>query len=200
MNKEIIAILEGVHNLLPSLIEIVVHSIEGNKIIYKKGTLTKRIIGDHSYLEQAADYRNIDNLVYDYTAINEKELRSISIPIYEGSVVKELICINCDISIFTQMQSISDNFLNVKTNSKPTILFQNDYKEKIDNWIIEELKTQQLMLEELTSKMKKKLILKLYKQNAFKEKNAADHIASSLKMGRATIFKYLKEWRNNNDK
>ncbi len=200
MNKEIIALLEGVHNLLPSLIEIVIHSIESNKIIYKKGTLTKRIIGDTSYLEQTADYRNIDNLVYNYITINEKELRSISIPIYEGSVVKELICINCDISIFTQMQSISDNFLNVKTNSKPTILFQNDYKEKIDNWIIEELKTQQLTLEELTSKMKKKFILKLYKQNAFKEKNAADHIASSLKMGRATIFKYLKEWRNNNDK
>ena len=31
---------------------------------------------------------------------------------------------------------------------------------------------------------------------AFKEKNAADYVAKVLGLGRATVFKYLKEWRN----
>ena len=200
MNTNILPILEGFHGILPSLIEIVIHDIEMNIIIYKKGNLTKRAVGDSSYLEKNADYKNIDKLIYDQVDIDKQEMRSVSIPIYENSNIKQLICINCDISIFEKMKSISDHFLDIKVSPKPQILFQNDYKEKIDRWIALQLEEQNLDLDELKSKTKRDLIYRLYKEDAFQEKNAADYVAKALKMGRATIFKYLKEWRNNNDK
>ena len=201
MKKEIIAILEGFQTLLPSLIEIVVHDIEEDKIIYKKGNLTKRVIGDGSYLDKNADYKNIDQFVYDQVTIEGKEMRSISVPIYTGLEIKELICINCDISIFKQMQSISNHFLDSKkVSNRPEILFKNEYKEKINSWIKQQLEEYRLKLDELDSKTKKDLVYKLHIQNAFEEKNAVNHVANALQMGRATIFKYLKEWRNEDDK
>ena len=200
MEKEIIAVLEGFHAILPSLIEIVIHDINRDKITYKKGNLTKRVIGDDSYLDKNANYRDIDQLIYDQVTINGKEMRSISVPIYSGSEIKELICINCDISIFNQMQTISSHFLDSKISNKPEILFKNEYKEKINNWIERQLEEQKLKLDEIDSKTKKDLVYKLHIKNAFEEKNAVDHVANALQMGRATIFKYLKEWRNDNDK
>lgn len=200
MKKEIITVLEGFHAILPSLVEIVIHDISSDKIIYKKGNLTKRIIGDASYLDKNADYSNIDQFVYDQVTIDGKEMRSISIPIYVESKIKELICINCDISIFMQMQKISNQLLGSKISPKPEILFKNEYKEKINSWIQRQLKEKELRLSDLNSKQKKDLVFKLHSENAFDEKNAVNHVAAALQMGRATIFKYLKEWRNDNDK
>ena len=74
------------------------------------------------------------------------------------------------------------------------------YKEKINNWIKQQLEEYRLKLDELDSKTKKDLVYKLHIQNAFEEKNAVNHVANALQMGRATIFKYLKEWRNEDDK
>ena len=47
----------------------------------------------------------------------------------------------------------------------------------------------------LTNVDKRNLVSYLYKMGAFGEKKAADYVAKILKLGRATVFKYLKEWR-----
>jgi D-arginine utilization repressor len=199
MIANILPILEGFYGILPQLIEIIIHDISRDTIVYKKGNLTERMVGDSSYLDKNENYQNVDQFIYDQVSIDGMEMRSVSIPIYEGSIITKLICINCNISIFTQMQSISNHFMNSNTQPRPEILFKNEYKEKINSWIKQQLDQNHLNLDELSSKEKKKLVWELYIKSAFEEKNAANHVASELKMGRATIFKYLKEWRKNND-
>lgn len=52
-----------------------------------------------------------------------------------------------------------------------------------------------LSFDHLTQEHKKALTKHLFELGAFHEKNSADYVAKVLKLGRATIFKYLKEWR-----
>lgn len=192
---DIKTIFSALQKLLPSLMEVVIHDIKSNQIIYKEGDLTTRSVGDSSYLEKG-DYKNIDDIIYIQTTNEGKIMRSISLPIFENEVIDKIICINCDISVFSEMQSLSSKLLESGISSRPEILFKNEYKEKINCWIANYLAEKNCQLSKLTFKEKKQMVRQLYINNAFEEKNAVKHIASALAIGRATIFKYLKEWKN----
>ncbi|MDU7807682.1 MAG: helix-turn-helix domain-containing protein, partial [Serratia marcescens] len=45
----------------------------------------------------------------------------------------------------------------------------------------------------LSREQKRRLVSDLYHQGAFKAKSAADYIANVLSMGRATVYKHLRE-------
>jgi predicted transcriptional regulator YheO len=112
---------------------------------------------------------------------------------------KYLICINADASVFSQMKNLGEVFLNTIKDSQPESLFKNDWQEKLHVAIDDFLKKQGLKFDELNQFQKKILTKYLFDLGAFAEKNAADYVANILRLGRATIFKYLKEWRNDNE-
>jgi predicted transcriptional regulator YheO len=60
------------------------------------------------------------------------------------------------------------------------------------------LQEQSWHFESLTNRQKKELAKHLFSIGAFNEKNATDYITTALNIGRATLFKYLKEWRHSN--
>ena len=55
------------------------------------------------------------------------------------------------------------------------------------------LREQSLSLRQLGKEEKKELIFALKEHGAFKGKNAAQYIADSLKISRASVYSYLKE-------
>ena len=113
--------------LMKPLVEIVIHDIKSNTICYIEGELSKRKIGDLSLLEVTETEENIDKIVYPKLSFDGRLIKSISVPLGD----QWLVCINCDISVFNQMQILSQQFLKVSPQPTPQSLFKNDWQEKL---------------------------------------------------------------------
>lgn len=177
--------------LLDPLIEIVVHNLESGRICHIAGNLSQRRIGDLSLLEEGALESNLERITYPKINFDGRLVKSISVPL-EGDL---LICINCDVSVFSQMNQLSQRLLMPSQPAMPESLFKNDWQEKLHHVIHAYLNKKTWRFDSLTQKQKKEVVYYLYQQEAFTEKNAADYIANVLGLGRATIFNYLKLWR-----
>ena len=194
MNKTVTAYIplcNALVTLLKPLVEVVIHDLQTNTICYIEGTLSKRKVGDPSLLNKQDLEEDLDKIVYPKLGFDGRLIKSISIPVEK----RWLICINCDVSIFNQMQTISQAFLTVSQRSGPKSLFKNDWQEKVHQSIHLFMTRHNWSFEHLTGSQKKEVVHHLFVQGAFEEKNAASYIAKILSMGRATIFNYLNEWK-----
>lgn len=181
--------------LMAPLLEIVIHDIKSNTIIFIEGGLSSRKVGDPSFLD--ADVRDIKQVVYPKISANGKPLRSISISLGKDQTNPEfLLCINFDVSVFVQIEALVSNVFNHSLEEQPDALFKNDWQERLHTGIHKMLKKNSWDLEALNNKQKKLLVEELFKQGVFNQTNAVEHVAKILKMGRATVFNYLREWRS----
>lgn len=178
--------------LLKPLVEVVIHDLSSGTICYINGDLSKRKVGDPSLLEPDELEKDIDKIVYPKINFDGRLIKSISVPVEENG----LICINADVSIFNQMKNLGDMFLHMQPTNQPESLFKKDWQEKLHTTIHAFLHKQSWNFEALNQQQKKEAVKHLFTCGAFEEKHAADYIAQILHLGRATVFKYLKEWRN----
>lgn len=189
MLSNYIPICDAIVRLMDPLIEVVVHDINQNRIVYIHGKLSKRKVGDARLLD-IEELKHIDQIVYPKVNFDGRLIKSISVLLEE----KWMLCINCDISIFNKMQDLSSALLQMGNQSQS--LFTNDWQEKLHVSIHSYLQNHNLSFDHLSQNHRKTLTKHLFDLGAFHEKNAADYVAKVLGLGRATIFKYLKEWRN----
>jgi predicted transcriptional regulator YheO len=189
MLSNYIPICDAIVRLMNPLIEVVIHDINQNRIVYIHGKLSKRKVGDASLLD-VDELKKIDQIVYPKVNFDGRLVKSVSL-ILEG---KYLLCINCDISIFNKMQELSTALLQM--GHQPQSLFTNDWQEKLHVSIHSFLQNHNLSFDHLSQNDKKNLAKHLFDLGAFHEKNSADYVAKVLGLGRATVFKYLKEWRH----
>ncbi len=179
--------------LLKPLVEVVIHDLKTGTICYIEGTLSKRKVGDPSLLNASDIEEHLDLIVYPKINFNGRLVKSISVLLSD----ELLLCINCDVSIFEQMQSLSKQLLTTTYRTGPESLFKNDWQERLHHSIHAFLTKNDWHFDCLTQAQKKELVHYLFINNAFHEKNAATYVATALSMGRATIFNYLKEWKKN---
>lgn len=184
-----IPICDAIVRLMDPLVEIVIHDIAQNIITYINGKLSNRKIGDSSLLDPESLNR-IDQIVYPKVNFDGRLVKSISVVLED----QYLLCINCDVSIFNKMQELSNALLQM--GNQPQSLFTNDWQEKLHVSIHAYLQNNNMSFNHLSQNKKKDLTKHLFDLGAFNEKNAADYVAKVLGLGRATVFKYLKEWRN----
>lgn len=175
------------------LVEIVIHDLSSEKITYFNGKLSNRAVGDPSLLGNPLIEKDFEKIIYPKINFDGRLIKSISVPLD----MQWLICINCDISIWGQIKDFAETFMRTTQTQQPKALFKEDWHEKLHIAIHTHLNTQKIAFETLNTHQKKELVYHLFSQGAFEEKNAADYIAKTLNMGRATIYKYLKEWREN---
>ena len=187
--SEYIIFADGIVTLMNPLVEIVIHDIATDKIIYINGSLSDRKVGDASLIA-SHDLENINGIVYSKINFNGKLIKSISVLIEK----KYLLCINCDISFFNAMHDMSALFLQ-KTKTSAHSLFVNDWQEKIHTVVHNYINSNKITFTAMKNKDKKAVVKYLYNNGALNEKNAADYIAKILNMGRATVFNYIKEWK-----
>ncbi len=177
--------------LMKPLVEIVIHDLDAETIAYINGDISMRKVGDPSLLDSQELEENLDRIVYPKLSHDGRLIKSISVPIDK----KWLVCINCDVSVFGQMEVITQQFLRMIPEKCPESLFKNDWQERLHVAIHAYLKEKSWNYQYLTGRQKKEVAHHLFQIGAFAEKHAADYVASALNMGRATIFNYLKEWR-----
>lgn len=105
-----------------------------------------------------------------------------------------VLCINLNISLFENAKAALDLFLSPsKLIPQPDALFRDDWQERINTFLNSWLRQRQLSLNLLSRDHKRELVLALHAEGAFKGKSAANYVANVLGMGRATVYKHLKE-------
>ena len=171
--------------------EVVIHDRRSNTIVFIVGDLSHRKAGDSSLLDGFIEV-DVHELTYMKMNFDGRLVKSISVPIDDHF----LMCINCDISLFSQLHQAFEIFLQNVSKDRPQSLFNNDWHEALHVSIHTYLNEKKWSFDALDTKKKKSVVHHLYKNGAFKERNAADYIAKILRLGRATVFNYLKEFRN----
>lgn len=199
--KQYLDIAKAISNLLYPFAEVIVHNIEEDQIEAIFNPISKREVGDSSYLDKKyLDLETISSNIigpYEKQNYDGRKLKSISVIIKnKNDLAIGLLCINIDISVFYKYQNILDIFLSSyhqeSITEKNKILFKDDLYEQINVFITQYCIDENLNIDNLSRMEKKQLILKLKHEGALSGKNASQYIARILGVSRATVYNYLK--------
>jgi len=191
------AIADAIATLFFPHAEVVLHDLGTQKIDYIANNLSKREVGDDAALEDMVEEGTDDTNIGPYEKLNwdGQKIRSISTVLRDASGVPQaVLCINLNISMFESMKAALDLFLSSsKLIPQPDALFRDDWQERINTFLNSWLRERQLSFNLLNRDHKRELVLALHAEGAFKGKSAANYVANVLNMGRATVYKHLKE-------
>jgi predicted transcriptional regulator YheO len=197
MNKEIkryIPIAQAIAALLHPHAEVVIHDLATRKIAALFNNFSRREVGEDSLLDSASD--DFPDFFEPYYKVNwdGRKIKSTTATIRnaQGKAIA-LFCINLDVSKYDELHKWAYEFVNsIPTHALPKELFNDDWKEKINQFVHAYFKEEQVTLKTCTKAQKKELVLLLHKEGAFRAKNAAAFVGDVLGLSRATVYKYLK--------
>ncbi len=190
---------DGIAALLFPFAEVVVHDLASQTVVHIANNLSRREIGDASAL---ADLER--DSVHDMIGPYEKQnwdggrMRSVSVLVRDnaGHAIG-MVCINLGIAMFEQARATLELFVRgVRVMPQPEQLFRDDWQERINTFLHGWLAERQLALSGLTRTQKRELVWALERDGAFRGRSAATYVSNVLDMGRATVFKYLKDVRS----
>lgn len=195
-------VADGIATLFFPYAEVVIHDLHSQTVVHLANNLSRRELGDESGLEDIAETAH-DRTVGPYEKLNwdGRHMRCISTALYgDNGKASGVMCINFNISVFEGMRSALDLFLKgVGVVPQPPELFKDDWQERINAFLHDWLHEHQLALNTLTRSHRRALVEALHAHGAFQGKSAANYIASVLGMGRATVYKHIKELKENSD-
>lgn len=190
------AVADAMALLFSGYVEVIIHDLESQEVVYIANNISKRKLGDASALEEIK-FNPSEAMIGPYEKLNwdGQKVRSMSVVLHDDENEPiGLLCINLLISSFEAAKNMLELFLDGnKVIPQPKILFHDDWQERINTFINDWLSKERLSIPVLTHANKRELVKLLYVEGAFKGKSSADYIANVLNMGRATVFKYLSE-------
>lgn len=191
------AIADAIATLFFPHAEVVLHDLRTQKIDYIANNLSKREVGDDAALEDLLSGDSSERNIGPYEKLNwdGQKIRSLSSVLRNSQgQPMAVLCINLNISLFENAKAALDLFLSPsKLIPQPDSLFRDDWQERINTFLHNWLRERQLGLNLLTRDHKRELVLALHAEGAFKGKSASNYVANVLSMGRATVYKHLKE-------
>ncbi|RED52200.1 helix-turn-helix transcriptional regulator [Aestuariispira insulae] len=189
---------DGIAALMHPHAEVVVHDLSSQQIAYLANNYSNREVGSPSLLEEI-DFAEGETVIGPYRKINwdGRVLKSISIVMNGADGRPEaLLCINMDMSDMDRMHKVLGLMLDApQENQAVDALFKDDWHERINLSMQEWLHDRGLSLQALSREDKRNLVSALEEKGAFAGQGSANYVARCLGLGRATIYKYLKELR-----
>ncbi|MBF8740627.1 helix-turn-helix transcriptional regulator [Pseudomonas guariconensis] len=193
------AIADSIALLLFPHAEVIVHEVKSQTVVHIANNFSKRKLGDDSALDQElGDFRSSASIgPYEKINWDGQKIRSITSVLYdENGQAEFLLCINLNFSVLEQAREALDAFFQVsRLIPQPDALFKDDWQERINTFLHAWLKERNLSLRTLKMQDKRALVEALHAEGAFEGRSGADYVANVLSMGRATVYKYLKELR-----
>lgn len=179
--------------------EVVIHDLSTSTVHHIASGFSRRQPGDDS-LTDLRDIESLDQPVvgpYAKTNWDGRPLKSISAVVNDDSGRPSgLFCINVDVSLFHMLQTVSRDFLRFADRAaKPSVLFQNDWREEVNDIIGQFVTDRGASLATLSLDDRRALITALDTRGLFDVRNAASYIAQIVGVSRATLYKTLKDVR-----
>lgn len=193
--KNYFFVAESISLLFYPHAEVVIHDLQTGLIAAIFNNYSKRKIGDESLLEEVGEMKELPNVfpIYTKTNFDGRKFKTISTTLRDakGNAIG-LFCINLDLTKWEDFYHYLGTWLTQMTHPQPTVLFKDDWREKINLYVSSYLAEEGITLKQLNKEKKKALVIALHKEGAFKAKNAASYVADVLDLSRATIYNYLK--------
>jgi len=189
------SVADGIAALFYPVVEVAIHSVKSGKIAYLANNISKRSIGDDAGLEELS-LHDLESMTGPYEKLNwdGRKMRSVSIRANMEGEAEYIFCINFSTTLLDDAKNSLEMFLSVnRLQPQPVQLFKHDWQEKINTFLHQWLKENNTSFSTLSRHQKRELVKELYRQGAFTVRNSADYIANVLSMGRATVYKHLKE-------
>lgn len=186
---------EAFARLLHPFAEVVIHDLEKDQIEAIFNPLSKREVGDSSYLDRV-DFKGSERVIGPYPKTNwdGRAMKSISVVLQGTSGKPEgFLCVNIDLSAFASVNRLLQGFLETVASEKHTPLFKEDLYEQINQYVQEYCRERHLSLDALAKGNKQEIIRQLSEQGAFKGRNAATYVGRVLGISRATVYNYLNQ-------
>lgn len=189
-------IAEAISLLLHPHAEVVLHDLKTGLISGIYNNFSKRKVGDESLLEEYEEFPDVFP-VYLKTNWDGKKIKSVSATLRDSKKKAiGLLCINLDLTKWEELHQFLEGWLNHATHPQSSLLFKDDWREKINSYVSDYLTKAGTTLKLLSKDKKKALVLALHKEGAFKAKNAASYVADVLDLSRATVYNYLKGYHD----
>ncbi|MFY9073555.1 PAS domain-containing protein [Malaciobacter mytili] len=200
MNKKLNSyktLCDAIGKLFYPHVEVVLHDLELEKLVYIVNAFSKRKIGD-TILNDVKDIKALTSDIvgpYEKINIDGKRVKTVSTIIRdENKKPIGMICINFDIEIFDKIFESIKGFLNLQNETnEPNLLFSQDWRSHTNSIINRYLEQKNKKIEELKTKDKKELIYFLNEEGIFSIRNVVAYLCEILNISRATIYKWLKE-------
>jgi predicted transcriptional regulator YheO len=191
-------VADSITTLFFPFAEVVIHDLADQTVAYLSNNLSKREIGDDSALEDVEETTR-NKLLGPYEKVNwdGRRMRCVSTALFddEGHAAG-VMCINFNIAAFDDMQATLNLFLRgAGVIAQPEELFRDDWQERINTFLHGWLRERQIALNSLTREHRRELVEALHAEGAFKGKSSANYVAKVLGMGRATVYKHLREMK-----
>ena len=188
-------IAQGIVQLLHPFAEVVIHDIRENRIVSIHNGFSKRKPGDDSMI---LDREGIERGPDVFGPFRKAESRRSSIK-YVSIKIKDddgrgvgLMCVNLDLSAFSDLQRSVSALLAPLENSGPLdVLFDDDWQGRITLFVKEALQRKNRTLTGLTREERTQLVGELQDAGAFRSTNAHQFVANTLGVSRATVYNDL---------
>ncbi|MDE1196013.1 MAG: PAS domain-containing protein [Pseudomonas sp.] len=192
-------IADSMATLLFPHAEVILHDLASQTVVHIANNISKRKIGDDSALEDIAGDLTTQLSIGPYEKLNwdGQKVRSITSVLLDDKGRPEVaLCINLNYSVLEQARDALNLFFQAsRMVAQPEALFRDDWQERINTFLHAWLQERHLGLNSLGRDDKRNLIEALYHEGAFEGRSAYDYIANVLNMGRATVYKYVKAFR-----
>lgn len=193
------SVADGIALLFTDYVEVIIHDLESQTVVYIANNISKRNIGDPAALDDV-NFEESETVIGPYEKLNwdGKTICSTSVVIRDDENTPiGMLCINMNTGPVEAARTALDLLLPIKNLiPQPKKLFHDDWQEKVNNFIHMWLANNNLTILVLSRNNKRALVEALYDNGAFNGKSSADYIANILSMGRATVFNYLREIKN----
>jgi predicted transcriptional regulator YheO len=193
-------IADSMATLLFPHAEVILHDLATQTVVHIAHNISKRKIGDDSALEEISGDLTTQLSIGPYEKLNwdGQRVRSITSVLLDDKGKPEVaLCINLNYSVLEQARDALNLFFQAsRMVAQPEALFRDDWQERINTFLHAWLQERHLGLNSLSRADKRNLIEALYHEGAFEGRSAYDYIANVLNMGRATVYKYVKAFRD----
>ncbi|MFK3815991.1 transcriptional regulator [Pseudomonas sp. NPDC089407] len=195
------AIADAIATLFFPHAEIILHELKTQQVTYIANNFSQRELGDDSALDELPGAFESATTIGPYEKLNwnGQNTRSISVVLRDSADKPAYImCINLNLSVFEQARDALNNLFKAsRIIPQPEALFRDDWQEKINTFLQGWMRDRNLSFATLKMRDKRQLINALYNERAFDGKSAADYISKVLGLGRATVYKWLKQLKSN---
>jgi predicted transcriptional regulator YheO len=194
-----VPICDAIVELFRPHVEVVLHDLATQTILYIANSYSKRRAGDSSLNEPEPAFDLDDDVIGPYQKTNwdGRRLKSVT------AVIRDLedkpiglLCINHDIEPFASVLEQLEGLIELpKPSKQPAALFAEDWREGVNAIVGGFLTTRNVTLSGLASEGVDELIAELDQRGVFEIRKAIPYVAEVLQLSRATIYNRLASVR-----
>ncbi|PRY39795.1 helix-turn-helix transcriptional regulator [Umezawaea tangerina] len=189
-------VVEALALLLHPHGEIVLHDLERDRVLAVWNGSSNRRPGDDSLLSElpAGDDGSVALGPYERVTIDGRRTTSVSAILSDaGGTPRGVLCVNLDRSPVDQAIAALAALAPVPAEPRPAVLFDRDWREQIalvvDTWCRE----RHLTRDALTREQRLAVVRELWEADLFATRGATQHVATALRVSRATVYTLLNE-------